>query len=124
MDLNGLKQLNDSMGHDAGDSLLRRMGNILNQLIQHTPYSASRIGGDEFVVLLPGADEAALQNCLQSLHELLLVDNQFYANQPISLSIGHATNLEQERIEDMLKRADLDMYHQKKNYYQNHDRRS
>ncbi|OTG73207.1 histidine kinase [Acinetobacter sp. ANC 4169] len=124
IDLNGLKQLNDSMGHDAGDSLLRRMGNILNQLIQHTPYSASRIGGDEFVVLLPGADEAALQNCLQSLHELLLVDNQFYANQPISLSIGHATNLEQERIEDMLKRADLEMYHQKKNYYQNHDRRS
>ncbi len=124
MDLNGLKALNDSLGHDAGDSLLRRIGNILNQLIQHTPYSASRIGGDEFVLLLPGADEAALQNCLQSLHELLLVDNQFYSNQPISLSIGHATNLEQERIEDMLKRADLHMYCQKRNYYLNHDRRS
>jgi len=124
IDLNGLKTLNDSQGHDAGDGVLRRIGNILNQLIQHTPYSASRIGGDEFVVLLPGADEAALQNCLQSLHELLLVDNQFYANQPISLSIGHATNLEHERIEDMLKRADLEMYHQKKNYYQNNDRRS
>ena len=124
IDLNGLKILNDSEGHDAGDGVLRRIGNILNQLIQHTPYSASRIGGDEFVVLLPGADEAALQNCLQSLQELLSVDNQFYANQPISLSIGHATNLPHERIEDMLKRADLDMYQQKKNYYQNHDRRN
>jgi len=124
MDLNGLKALNDSLGHDAGDSVLRRMGNILNQLIQHTPYSASRIGGDEFVVLLPGADEAALQNCLQSLHELLSVDNQFYSTQPMSLSIGHATSSEQEQIVDMLKRADLDMYHQKRNYYQNHDRRS
>lgn len=124
IDLNGLKILNDSEGHDAGDGVLRRIGNILNQLIQHTPYSASRIGGDEFVVLLPGADEAALQNCLQSLQELLSVDNQFYANQPISLSIGHATNLPHERIEDMLKRADLEMYHQKKNYYQNHDRRN
>ncbi|CAB1210978.1 sensor domain-containing diguanylate cyclase [Acinetobacter bouvetii] len=123
MDLNGLKELNDSLGHDAGDSVLRRMGNILNQLIQHTPYSASRIGGDEFVILLPGADEAALQNCLQSLQELLLVDNQFYSNQPISLSIGYATNHTDERMEEMLKRADLDMYRQKKNYYLDKDRR-
>ncbi|WP_180101980.1 sensor domain-containing diguanylate cyclase [Acinetobacter sp. YH12126] len=123
MDLNGLKELNDSIGHDAGDSILRRLGNILNQLIQHTPYSASRIGGDEFVILLPGADDAALQNCLQSLNELLLVDNQFYSNQPMSISIGSATNILNERMEDMLKRADLDMYRQKKKYYLNKDRR-
>lgn len=114
IDLNGLKELNDSIGHDAGDSILRRLGNILNQLIQHTPYSASRIGGDEFVILLPGADDAALQNCLQSLNELLLIDNQFYSNQPMSISIGSATNILNERMEDMLKRADLDMYRQKK----------
>ncbi|MGE8683304.1 MAG: diguanylate cyclase domain-containing protein [Acinetobacter sp.] len=124
IDLNGLKELNDSIGHDAGDSILRRMGNILNQLIQHTPYSASRIGGDEFVILLPGADEAALQNCLQSLNELLLVDNQFYSNQPISISIGYATNELNERMEDMLKRADLEMYRQKKIHYLNKDRRT
>jgi diguanylate cyclase (GGDEF) domain len=123
IDLNGLKELNDSIGHDAGDSILRRLGNILNQLIQHTPYSASRIGGDEFVILLPGADDAALQNCLQSLNELLLVDNQFYSNQPMSISIGSATNELNERMDDMLKRADLDMYRQKKKYYLNKDRR-
>jgi len=123
MDLNGLKELNDCLGHDAGDNQLRRVGNILNQLIQHTPYSASRIGGDEFVVLLPGADQTALQNCLNSLHELLVVDNQFYSHQPISLSIGHATSYADERLEDMLKRADQDMYHQKRSHYQNNDRR-
>ena len=123
MDLNGLKEVNDSLGHDAGDNQLRRLGNILNQLIQHTPYSASRIGGDEFVVLLPGADKAALQNCLKSLQELLVVDNQFYSHQPLSLSIGHATSAAGERIEDMLKRADQEMYVQKRNHYQNHNRR-
>ncbi|ATO20936.1 histidine kinase [Acinetobacter sp. LoGeW2-3] len=123
MDLNGLKELNDSLGHDAGDNQLRRMGNILTQLIQHTPYSASRIGGDEFVVLLPGADQTALQNCLNSLHELLIVDNQFHSHQPISLSIGHATSHADERLEDMLKRADQEMYHQKRTHYQNNDRR-
>ncbi len=106
MDMNGLKELNDTLGHDVGDSLLQRMGNILTQLVQQTLYSACRIGGDEFVVLLPGADEAALQNCLQSLQELLFVDNQFYSLQPLNLSTGYATNKDGERMEDMLKRAD------------------
>ena len=99
MDMNGLKELNDTLGHDVGDNLLQRMGNILNQLVQQTLYSACRIGGDEFVVLLPGADEAALQNCLQSLQELLFVDNQFYSHQPLSLSTGYATNKDGERME-------------------------
>jgi diguanylate cyclase (GGDEF)-like protein len=99
------------------------MGGILNQLIQNTLYSASRIGGDELVVLLPGADEAALHNCLQSLQELLHVDNQFYASQPISLSIGHATIKAHERVEDMLKRADQMMYLNKEQYYEHNERR-
>ncbi len=47
LDMNGLKAINDNLGHDQGDSLLRRMGNTLNQLIENTQYSASRIGGDE-----------------------------------------------------------------------------
>ena len=123
IDMNGLKELNDSLGHDAGDSLLQRMGNVLNQVVQQTLYTACRIGGDEFVILLPGADEAALQNCLQSLQELLFVDNQFYSTQPISLSMGYATNHADERMEDMLKRADMAMYQDKRNYYLNHNRR-
>lgn len=92
-------------------------------MVQQTLYSACQIGGDEFVILLPGADEAALQNCLQSLQELLSVDNQFYSNQPISLSIGYATNHLDERMEDMLKRADMAMYQDKRNYYLKHNRR-
>lgn len=124
MDMNGLKKLNDTLGHDVGDNLLQRMGNILNQLVQQTLYSACRIGGDEFVVLLPGADEAALQNCLQSLQELLFVDNQFYSHQPLSLSMGYATNKDGERMEDMLKRADMIMYQEKRDYYLNNNRRT
>ncbi|MGB8484430.1 MAG: diguanylate cyclase, partial [Acinetobacter bohemicus] len=42
MDMNGLKELNDTLGHDVGDNLLQRMGNILNQLVQQTLYSACR----------------------------------------------------------------------------------
>ncbi len=118
MDMNGLKPVNDTQGHDVGDDLLRRTGGILTQLIQNTLYSTSRIGGDEFVVLLPGADEIALQNCLDALIELIHIDNQFYSNQPISFSIGSATSKENERIEDMLKRADQLMYVQKREFYE------
>lgn len=117
IDLNGLKEVNDLYGHDAGDELLRRMGNVLNQLIQNTQYTASRIGGDEFVVLLPNADEPSLQNCLDSLHELMYIDNQYNSTIPISLSLGHASSTLGERIEDTLKRADAAMYLQKKAYY-------
>lgn len=76
------------------------------------------------MVLLPRADEAALQNCLHSLQELLHVDNQFYASQPISLSIGHATVREHERIEDMLKCADQMMYLHKEQYYEHNECRA
>lgn len=117
IDLNGLKEINDNYGHDAGDEQLRRIGNVLSQLIQNTQYSASRIGGDEFVVLLPNADEASLQNSLKSLHELMHINNQYHSLHPISLSIGYASTLPNERIEDLLKRADGYMYTQKKKHY-------
>ncbi len=114
IDMNGLKVVNDAFGHDSGDDLLRRTGELLNQLVQNTQYSACRIGGDEFVVLLPGADEIALHNCLAGLQELLLIDSQFHGNQMLNLSIGSATTLPQESIEEMLKRADQAMYTQKR----------
>ncbi len=117
IDLNGLKEINDHFGHDAGDEQLRRMGNVLTQLIQNTQYTASRIGGDEFVVLLPNAGEASLQSSLRSLHELMIIDNQYHSIHPISLSVGHASSRPNERIEDTLRRADKHMYMQKKQYY-------
>lgn len=123
IDMNGLKVVNDAFGHDSGDDLLRRTGELLNQLVQNTQYSACRIGGDEFVILLPGADEIALHNCLAGLQELLLIDSQFHGNQMLNLSIGSATTLPQESIEEMLKRADQAMYTQKRAYYVQFDRR-
>lgn len=70
--MNGLKETNDQLGHDIGDGLLRRVGNILNQAITNTAYTASRIGGDEFVILMPGADEANVLIMLQTIQELLI----------------------------------------------------
>src|SRR3546814_21191114 len=60
LDLNHLKQTNDQQGHAAGDGLLRRLGEVLSKAIDR-PAHASRIGGDESMVLLPGSDEGEAQ---------------------------------------------------------------
>ncbi|MCU4414885.1 sensor domain-containing diguanylate cyclase [Acinetobacter sp. WU_MDCI_Axc73] len=121
LDMNSLKEINDQLGHDVGDGLLRRVGSVLTQAIQNTPYTASRIGGDEFVILMPGTDETAVLVMLQTIQELFNIDNQYYSSQPISMSLGSATTLESESIESMLKRADQQMYQRKKNFYQDKD---
>ncbi len=118
IDMNGLKTINDDFGHDVGDDLLRRMGNILNRTISNTSYTASRIGGDEFVVMMPGANQKTVESIILNVEELLNIDNQYYASQPISIAIGYATTQDHENIENMLKRADMLMYQKKKNYYQ------
>lgn len=117
LDMNGLKESNDRFGHDTGDNLLRRLGNVLNRSIHNTIYSASRIGGDEFVILMPGAHQTHVETTMQTLEELLHIDNQFYSTQPISLSMGQATTVQDETVEDMLKRADAIMYEKKRHYY-------
>lgn len=117
IDMNGLKYINDHYGHDSGDALLRRIGNIINRSIRNTPYNASRVGGDEFIIFMPGANDSDVSHLKLSIEELLSIDNQYYSSQPISLSIGHATTIQGESIEDMLKRADQVMYQQKQQYY-------
>lgn len=118
IDMNGIKGVNDNFGHDAGDEVLRRMGNILNRTITNTTFTASRIGGDEFVVLMQGANDITVQSTRLTIQELLNIDNQYYSTHAISLSMGHASTLENESVADMLKRADQAMYKQKKDYYE------
>lgn len=117
IDMNGLKETNDTYGHDAGDEILRRMGNILERTINNTGFSASRIGGDEFVVLMQGANETTVQSTLMTIQELLNIDNQYYSSHRISLSMGYASTIDDEPIDSMLKRADQAMYKQKNDYY-------
>ena len=132
-DLNGLKAVNDEGGHAAGDAVLRRVGEVLSKLVERPdPASgrpgvratASRIGGDEFALLLPGCDERHGAQVVEQLHELLALNNQFHGGAPISLSIGAATGREGERLETVIHRADAQMYAAKREYYTLHDRRT
>lgn len=124
VDLNGLKAANDELGHAAGDSLLRRAGEVFASLVDK-PATAARIGGDEFAVLLPGTDASGGEHVLESLADLVEINNQFYPDLKLSLSTGVATSRSGERLEAVIKRADLLMLEAKRAHYSEmaHDRR-
>ena len=116
IDLNGLKEANDQLGHDAGDALLRRFGEVLNGVAK-APNHAARIGGDEFAILMPGADQQAAHAMVETIYEILKINNQFYSDAPLSISLGMATSEPGENMELLIKRADTLMYDDKRAYY-------
>ncbi len=115
-DLNGLKAANDQLGHASGDALLRRAGEVLMKSVGK-PCTAARIGGDEFAVLMPGTDERGGGAMMENIHNLVEVNNQFYAGELLSLSLGAATSQTGEQLEAVVKRADALMYEAKRAYY-------
>jgi diguanylate cyclase (GGDEF)-like protein len=123
-DLNGLKTANDELGHGVGDALLRRAGEVFGSLVAK-PASVARIGGDEFAVLLPGTDAAGGDAVLVQLAELIELNNQYYPDFELSISTGIATSRPGDRLEQVVKRADMKMLHAKRLYYleANRDRR-
>jgi diguanylate cyclase (GGDEF)-like protein len=125
IDMNRLKAANDQGGHSAGDALLRRAGEVLTKVVDK-PACAARIGGDEFVVLLPGTDERGAQQTLERINALLDMNNQFYPGLSLSLAMGYAVAARGERLETTVSRADQQMLLAKRDYYaaSGHDRRA
>jgi diguanylate cyclase (GGDEF)-like protein len=115
-DLNGLKAVNDHLGHAAGDEMLRRTGEAFNEIMK-APAHAARIGGDEFAALLPGIDEGGALAVVESLRKVVDLNNQFYAGPPLSFALGIATCRPGERLEETVKRADALMYQAKRALY-------
>ncbi|WP_348271154.1 sensor domain-containing diguanylate cyclase [Aurantimonas sp. Leaf443] len=115
-DLNGLKEVNDTLGHAAGDDLLRRAGEVLAGAVKR-PGCAARIGGDEFALLLPGATEASVQELLEQVRSLVEINNQFYTGSLLDFALGHALALPGERLENAMRVADHRMYEAKRTHY-------
>src|SRR5690606_16972565 len=116
-DLNNLKETNDRHGHSMGDAMLRRAGEVLAKALDK-PHQAARIGGDEFAVLMPATDEQGGLAVLENIRKLIELNNQFYGGPPLSFSMGMATCHDGERLDAALKRADMDMYEDKRRHYQ------
>ena len=108
-DLNGLKRINDSQGHSAGDNLLRSAAHALCTLFDAR--SIYRAGGDEFVVILPGTRQAELEEKADALRRT----SENY--QALSFSIGCCASEDCREIRSALMTADERMYEDKKKYY-------
>ncbi len=112
-DVDGLKLVNDNLGHQAGDQLLSTVANILLRSFRSSDVVA-RIGGDEFAILLPQCVPEAVEAACQRIREQAAASRQHTPPVPVSLSLGWAVKTSaRENMEDVFKEADNLMYREK-----------
>lgn len=114
-DLNGLKSVNDRLGHSAGDNLLYRTAAHILRVFDQQAY---RIGGDEFVVVDDQRDEARFREAVDSVCKSM-------AQNGISCAVGLSWQSPSENVEEQFNQADHLMYREKRRFYsiQGNDRR-
>lgn len=116
-DVDGLKFVNDTLGHDFGDSLLVAAANIIKNSFQAGDVVA-RTGGDEFAIILPNSDERAAKDACNRISAGIEAYNEENHELPISISIGRATSCDTSSISDLFKEADNNMYREKLHHSQ------
>ncbi len=111
-DLDRFKDVNDSFGHVAGDELLCRVGARLRAALPADGLQRIyRIGGDEFALLLPGADEAGLRDTVARLSELLLRPIALTNGREVALTATWGASLAASPAEaDLYAKADAALY--------------
>ena len=110
LDLNGFKAVNDSLGHDAGDKLLRQISMRFSRVIPHGALLA-RLGGDEFGVVIPGSERQGLEVAMalsSTLTYPLIIEGH---EVQVGVSIGRVVN---DGSDELLRRADSAMYEAKR----------
>lgn len=108
LDLNGLKQINDTQSHEAGDRYLQKAGELINEIFAGSAY---RIGGDEFVILVSDMESEPFYKKLEELQDVM---EQF----AVSSSIGSWWGSNYDDLNEALKAAEKNMYEQKNAFYQ------
>jgi len=112
IDLDGLKNTNDSYGHAAGDTMICKAASILKHAFRADDLVA-RTGGDEFTILLPETGVEALQSAVEriehNLNETYKIEDGFH----VKFSLGTAIAATKENLFEAVKTADMKMYQNK-----------
>lgn len=112
-DLDNLKLVNDTMGHEAGDRLLQNFARILGQCFRSGDV-VSRVGGDEFAVIMPKTSEEVLNMAAERVNHLVNEYNEDNPALPLSVSMGIAYRQDSRfSLRDIYKEADNRMYRAK-----------
>ncbi|MGO5023346.1 diguanylate cyclase domain-containing protein [Lawsonibacter sp. LCP25S3_G6] len=110
LDINNLKQVNDTMGHSAGDELICTAAECILSVFDSLG-RCYRMGGDEFVVLLQNMTESQVSKALSEL-ELCISRRNLTRSFPLSLAVGYTMG-QDATIEQMFREADANMYQNK-----------
>jgi diguanylate cyclase (GGDEF)-like protein/PAS domain S-box-containing protein len=125
-DLNGLKAINDTHGHEAGDDAIARMAGALQATFREADIVA-RLGGDEYVALVDGADETSIAQVIARLRQEMDADAERHETPSrLHTSIGVAFQPPDgtQTIEQLLTLADERMYEEKKTSKESRDARA
>ena len=109
-DVNGLKKINDTLGHKAGDEYICRAFSMICDIFQHSP--VYRVGGDEFVVLLTGRDYVIRKELVLALHDRSV---EHIGTEGVVISGGYSDYRPGEDLSchSVFERADAQMYEEK-----------
>lgn len=121
IDLNKFKAINDSLGHEAGDEVLKHTASLLTRCVRSSDF-VSRVGGDEFVVVLQrSAKPEDVEQVIRNIH-FFIENNVLRWNGHkiwLSISIGYCSYIgkaDPSAINDILSKADKSMYQEKRAY--------
>ncbi|MBE5840452.1 MAG: GGDEF domain-containing protein [Butyrivibrio sp.] len=104
-DINGLKEVNDTQGHQAGDEFIRKGRDIICRFFKHSP--VYRIGGDEFVVIVQGYDFLNIDSIMTKIHKHN-VKNRLKGD--IVVAAGYSKYAGDPSVATVFERADKEMY--------------
>jgi len=120
-DLDGLKQINDNLGHSTGDKAIQAAAKILGGDTFRNEDVVARTGGDEFVIILPAVDLNENPSVLERIESRITAHNASKNEdglyRPISLSFGYAVAYQGSSLEQTVNQADRAMYDQKSSKY-------